>query len=162
MTRGAVAALESSAPYELSSFKARLFWLGRQPFSLGKTYKLKLATQEVECSIESIQKVIDASSLETVSRKQNEMFVGRHEVAELTLHTRKPIAFDVHADIATTGRFVIVDGFDVAGGASSRRIIIRIARMIQKRRATIFIGAKGESPRGSGSCAMDILAACCG
>jgi bifunctional enzyme CysN/CysC len=116
VTRGAVAALESSAPYELSSFKARLFWLGRQPFSLGKTYKLKLATQEVECSIESIQKVIDASSLETVSRKQNEMFVGRHEVAELTLHTRKPIAFDVHADIATTGRFVIVDGFDVAGG----------------------------------------------
>ncbi|PWU20469.1 MAG: adenylyl-sulfate kinase, partial [Verrucomicrobia bacterium] len=114
--RGAVAALESAPPFELSSFKARLFWLGKQPFAKGKTYKIKLATQEADCRIESIQKVIDASTLETVSRKENEVFVGRHEVAELTLHTRKPIAFDVHSDIAPTGRFVIVDGFEVSGG----------------------------------------------
>jgi bifunctional enzyme CysN/CysC len=116
VARGSVAALESSPPYELSSFKARLFWLGKQPFNKSRNYKLKLATQEVECSIDSIQKVIDASTLETVSRKEKELFVGRHEVAELTLHTRKPLAFDVHADIAPMGRFVIVDGFDVAGG----------------------------------------------
>jgi bifunctional enzyme CysN/CysC len=116
VARGAVAALESAPPYELSSFKARLFWLGRQPFARGKTYKLKLATQEVECHIESIDKVIDASTLEPVSRPAEDLAVGRHEVAELTLHTRKPVAFDVHADIIPTGRFVIVDGFDVAGG----------------------------------------------
>ena len=72
----------------------------------GKLYKLKLATQEVECQIESIEKVIDASTLETISRKQNEMFVGRHEVAELTFAREGPIAFDVHADIVPTGRFV--------------------------------------------------------
>ena len=116
VARGAIAALESAPPFELSSFKARLFWMGKQPFSKGKNYKLKLATQEVECQIESIEKVIDASTLGTVSRKQNEIFVGRHEVAELTLHTRRPIAFDVHGEIVATGRFVIVDGFDVAGG----------------------------------------------
>jgi bifunctional enzyme CysN/CysC len=116
VARGAVAALDTAPPYELSSFKCRLFWLGRQPFAKGKTYKLKLATQEVECRIEAIEKVIDASTLETVSRKEHEIFVGRHEVAELTLHTRKPIAFDVHAEIAPTGRFVIVDGLDVSGG----------------------------------------------
>jgi bifunctional enzyme CysN/CysC len=116
VARGAVAALEATPPFELSSFKARLFWLGKEPFTKGKTYKLKLATQEVECAIQSIEKVIDASTLETVSRKEHEIFVGRHEVAELVLHTKKPIAFDVHAEIAPTGRFVIVDGFDVAGG----------------------------------------------
>jgi len=111
-----VAALETAPPYELSRFKARLFWLGRQPFAKGKTYKLKLATQEVDCTIETIEKVIDASTLEIVQRKEGEEFVGRHEVAELTIHTKKPIAFDVHADIVATGRFVIVDGFDVSGG----------------------------------------------
>jgi bifunctional enzyme CysN/CysC len=116
VARGSIAALESSPPFELSSFKARLFWLGKQPFSKGRTYKIKLATQEAECGIESIQKVIDASTLETVSRKSTEVFVGRHEVAELTLHTKKPIAFDPHSDIAAMGRFVIVDGFDLAGG----------------------------------------------
>jgi bifunctional enzyme CysN/CysC len=100
----------------LSRFKARLFWLGRKPFSRGRSYKLKLATQEAECEIESIQKVIDASTLETISRAQNELFVGRHEVAELTLKTRRAVAFDVHSQIVATGRFVIVDGFEVSGG----------------------------------------------
>lgn len=116
VARGTIAVLESAPPFELSRFKARLFWLGKKPFTKGKTYKLKLATQEVDCYIESVDKVIDASSLETISRKQNELFVGRHEVAELTLHTKKPLAFDVHNDIAAMGRFVIVDDFDVAGG----------------------------------------------
>ena len=113
MARGAVAALESAPPYELSRFKCRLFWLGKQPFAKGRVYKLKLATQEVECSIESIDKVIDASTLETVSRKEHELFVGRHEVGELTLHTKRPIAFDVHTEIVPTGRFVIVDGMEI-------------------------------------------------
>jgi len=114
--RGAVAALETAPPYELTRFKARLFWLGRAPFSKGKLYKLKLATQEVDCEIESIEKVIDASTLETVSRREREIFVGRHEVAELTLRTKRPVAFDVHSEIVPTGRFVIVDGFEVSGG----------------------------------------------
>jgi bifunctional enzyme CysN/CysC len=112
--RGEVAALETDAPYELSRFKARVFWLGRAPFIMGKAYKLKLATQEVECAIDSIERVIDSSTLETISRP--EPFVGRNEVAELTLRTKRPVAFDVHAEIIATGRFVIVDGFEVAGG----------------------------------------------
>jgi bifunctional enzyme CysN/CysC len=114
--RGAVAALESAPPYELSRFKARVFWLGKQPFKKGTKYKLKLATQEVECEIDSIEKVIDASSLATVSRNENEIFVGRHEVGELTIRTKRPIAFDAISEIVPTGRFVIVDGFDVSGG----------------------------------------------
>jgi bifunctional enzyme CysN/CysC len=114
--RGAVAVLETNPPYELNRFKARLFWLGRAPFTMGKTYKLKLATQEEECEIASIQKIIDASTLETVVRDGEQNYVGRHEVAELTLRTKRPIAFDAHSEIVPTGRFVIVDGYEVCGG----------------------------------------------
>jgi bifunctional enzyme CysN/CysC len=114
--RGAVACLESAPPYDLNRFKARVFWLGRAPLTKGRNYKLKLATQECDCEVASIERIIDASTLETVSRKEEEMFVGRHEVAELTLHTKRPIAFDVHSEIVATGRFVIVDGYEVAGG----------------------------------------------
>ncbi len=114
--RGAVAALETAPPYELTKFKARLFWLGRNPFKKGRPYKLKLATQEVECQIDEIEKIIDASTLETIHREGKEMAVGRHEVAELTIRTKRPVAFDAHVDIIPTGRFVIVDGFDVSGG----------------------------------------------
>ena len=114
--RGVIAAPESLPPFELTRFKARLFWLGRQPLRKGRSYKLKLATQEADCSIESIQKVIDASTLATVERAGEELQVMRHEVAELTILTKKPVAFDAHSDIASTGRFVLVDGFDVSGG----------------------------------------------
>lgn len=116
VARGAVAAHESDPPYELSSFKARLFWLGREPLRTGKPYRLKLATQEIECSVQTIDKVIDASTLELVKRGDQEATVGRYEVAELTLHTRKPVAFDAYTEVPSLGRFVLVDGFDVSGG----------------------------------------------
>jgi bifunctional enzyme CysN/CysC len=112
--RGAVAALETAPPYELNRFKARLFWLGREPFRKGRSYKLKLATQEVECEIESIERLLDSSTLETIERAEE--YVGRNEVAELSLRAKRPVAFDVHSEIIATGRFVIVDGYEVAGG----------------------------------------------
>jgi len=114
--RGAVAAHENAPPYELTRFKARLFWLGRKPFEPGRPYKLKLATQEAEVSIESIERVLDASTLDTVGAAGAATQVGRHEVAELTLRTKRPVAFDTIDEIVATGRFVIVDGYDVAGG----------------------------------------------
>jgi bifunctional enzyme CysN/CysC len=114
--RGVIAALESKPPYELTRFKARVFWLGKQPFAKGRKYKIKLATQEMECEIDSIDRVIDASTLATISRGTDEVFVGRHEVGELTIRTRKPLAFDTINEVVPLGRFVIVDGFEVSGG----------------------------------------------
>jgi bifunctional enzyme CysN/CysC len=114
--RGAVAAPEHEPPYALTRFKARVFWLGKQPFLPGRKYRLKLATQEVECHILKLERVIDASTLQTVVRPGTESFVGRHEAAEVILKTKKPVAFDAASEVAATGRFVIVDGFDVAGG----------------------------------------------
>jgi bifunctional enzyme CysN/CysC len=42
--------------------------------------------------------------------------VGRHEVAELHIRTKRPVAFDLHTEIVSLGRFVIVDGYEVSGG----------------------------------------------
>jgi bifunctional enzyme CysN/CysC len=114
--RGAVAAVEASAPYELSLFRARVFWLGREPLGLGKQYKLKLATQEVDCEIATIDSVIDASTLAVIPRAGSELRVGRNEVAELSLRTKRPIAFDAASEIIPTGRFVLVDGCEISGG----------------------------------------------
>ncbi|MCH7651744.1 MAG: adenylyl-sulfate kinase, partial [Nitrospinae bacterium] len=41
---------------------------------------------------------------------------AKNDVAELTLRTRQPIAFDLFNTIAETGRFVLVDEYDVCGG----------------------------------------------
>ena len=114
--RGAMAALEDSPPCVLTRFKARVFWLGRQPLTIGRKYKLKLATQEVDCGVASIEKVIDASTLTPVSRPDAGGWVGRHEVGELEIKTKRPVAFDAISEIVPTGRFVIVDGCEVCGG----------------------------------------------
>jgi bifunctional enzyme CysN/CysC len=114
--RGAVAALEHTPPYALTCFKARVFWLGKRPFTPGRKYRLKLATQEVDCQIEKLERVINSATLKTVERPGVEPCVCRHEATELTLRTKKPVAFDAVNEVVATGRFVIVDGFDLAGG----------------------------------------------
>lgn len=114
--RGAVASVEKEPPFELPCFKARMFWLGRSPFLRGRSYKLKLATQELECEIDQIARVVDASTLERVQDGEIRGRVARHEVAELHLRTKRPLVFDVHSQIPVTGRFVLVDHYDVAGG----------------------------------------------
>lgn len=114
--RGVVASLETDPPYELRRIKARIFWMGRLPLQKGKKYKLKLATQETQCEIGVIHQILDASTLQAISRNGDAAYVGRHEVAELELRLKRPAAFDMHHQIAATGRFVIVDGYDVCGG----------------------------------------------
>ena len=112
--RGQVASHEEHAPIETDVFNAKLFWMGRQHLEIGKPYKLKLTTQEIECRVQSIEKIIDASTLGEVEKGRT--YVARNDVAELTIRSRTPIALDNYDRIATTGRFVIVDRNEVSGG----------------------------------------------
>jgi len=184
--RGQIASHEPTPPYELTRFDARVFWMGHHPLQTGRKYKLKLATQEVDCEVARINRVINAATLQPVGLKESESesesgrersrnrcsesesvtavesesesvkkgepksgtgapqagdqtsipirntdsksdsdsdsdstaaaAVRRHEVGEVTLQTKTPLAFDVAEEIAVTGRFVLVDGYDVAGG----------------------------------------------
>jgi bifunctional enzyme CysN/CysC len=114
--RGAVAAAVDAPPTEGTRFRGKIFWLGKRPLRIGRRYKLKLATAEADCDVVSIESVVDAATLAPVPSRSAERTVGCHEVAELTVRTRKPVAFDAFGDIAATGRFVIVDGLDIAGG----------------------------------------------
>ena len=104
-----------AAPKVGTTFRANLFWLGRNPLVRGKRYRLKLATTRVAVHVKQIVQVLDAASLERTEAKEH---VGRHDVAECVLETHKPIAFDLGVDAAlvATGRFVLVDQYEIAGG----------------------------------------------
>src|SRR5258708_23894023 len=88
--------------------------MGERPFGLAKKYKIKLLTQEVECQLASIDRVIDASSLETSTAIRRT--VEKNEVAEVTIQSRGPLVMDNYDRLETSGRFVLLDGNDVAGG----------------------------------------------
>ena len=94
-------------------FRANLFWMGKAPLIPGKDYKLKLATRRVPVRLVEVLNVLDASDLRSVAGKQ---MVERHDVGECLFEALKPIAFDPSALIDATGRFVLVDDFEIAGG----------------------------------------------
>jgi len=88
--------------------------MGDKPFSIGRRYTVKLMTQEIECQPASIDRVIDATSLETSTVPR--LSVAKNEVAEVTIHARSTLVMDNHERVESGGRFVIVDERDVAGG----------------------------------------------
>ena len=113
--RGHVASHEDNAPIESHRFKANLFWMGKKNLEVGPRYKLKLTTQELDCEIISVDRIIDASTLDTVA-DDSRKFIARNDVAEITIQTRGALVLDNHDVVPIMGRFVIVDDRDVAGG----------------------------------------------
>lgn len=111
--RGEVISHIHDKPQTSNMFNANIFWMGNRSLVKNKTYKLKLTTQEVPCEVFSINTVIDSSNLNT-SDSYSE--VKKNEVAEITIKTKEKICFDEFADFRGTGRFVIVDELNVAGG----------------------------------------------
>jgi bifunctional enzyme CysN/CysC len=113
VTRGEVLSHVGKPPLVSTKLQTNIIWLGKKPFVTGRDYKLKLGTAAVPVRLGKINKVIDASALDSKLEKDN---VGRHDVADVVLELKQPIAFDLTADCEATGRFVIVDEYDVAGG----------------------------------------------
>jgi bifunctional enzyme CysN/CysC len=108
-------------PHVTTRMKVSLFWLGKSPLVARKEYLLKLGTSRVPFRVEQIHRVIDASELsiaETGAAK-----VERHEVAECTLALGRPLAFDTADHCPSTGRFVIVDNYEISGGGIVRQAL---------------------------------------
>ncbi|MEG6584691.1 sulfate adenylyltransferase subunit 1 [Dendrosporobacter sp. 1207_IL3150] len=126
--RGEFIVHPTAAPLVSDTFKANLFWMGKKELVKNKEYKLKLVTQEVECEIHAISKVIDATNLETV---ENASQVKTNDVAEVIIKTKRPISFDEFKNNQVTGRFVLVDGYDVSGGGIVSGLVTEIQTTTQ-------------------------------
>ncbi len=111
--RGHIATHEETRPLVSTKIRANLFWLGNQPLEMQRPYTLRLATHEVPCEISAIHRIVDANNLDD---RQTQITVQRNEVADITLRAKSPLAFDLYSNFETTGRFVLVDNYDVAGG----------------------------------------------
>ncbi len=116
--RGDVASHDTDLPALSNVFRASLFWIGGQPLTVGRSFKMKLATGESTVTVQSIERVVDTQDL---SGRGSEA-VNRNEVAEIVLRSREMLALDEFGQGAATGRMVLVDGYDtVAGGVLSMR-----------------------------------------
>lgn len=110
--RGHVAHHPHDMPKLGNQFRARLFWLGHAPLAKGKRYKLKLGTAELSAEVKEIEQVVNT---DTLAHEKAET-VQRNAVAEVVFRVRGLATLDDFAANDRTGRFVVVDGYDVAGG----------------------------------------------
>jgi bifunctional enzyme CysN/CysC len=111
--RGEVISHVESPPRISTRFRANIFWMGHAPMVTDRWYTLKLVTRRVEVKIHELLGVLDASELDG---ERGGTEIRRHDVGEVVFETRKPVAFDLTHEFESTGRFVIVDEYDVVGG----------------------------------------------
>lgn len=112
--RGQIGSHPQEGPVEGREFRARLFWLQHESIFINRPYTLRLGTQEVEARITKIDRILDSSTLEISQQARSE--IRRNDVAEVTFHTRRPIAFDNQEKLTETGRFVLIQGDRIGGG----------------------------------------------
>ena len=112
--RGELACRSGETPPQISMrLRANIFWLGREALTTGKRYFFKCGTAKVELRVEKVIRVVNASDLGCAERS----FVEKHEVAEVLLRLDRPASFDTtESGCDGTSRFVIVDGYEIAGG----------------------------------------------
>lgn len=131
--RGEIAVRPGQIPLKVSTrLRASLFWLGKNPLEVGKEYLLKVATTRVKAQVEAIHRVIDAGEMDApsvarggengrildlaVPPADEPLKVERNWIAEITLKLGRAIAFDLASDLQDTGRFVIIDDYEICGG----------------------------------------------
>ena len=112
--RGEVVCHQDSKPEVSREFTANIFWMGDKRLREGATCLVKLTTQETECKIKKILRVINSSTLEDISGQSKE--VAKNEVAEVVLGFKKDIVYDTFDVIEETGRLVLEDEKLVSGG----------------------------------------------
>lgn len=110
--RGEIVSHIDRPPVESNVFRARIFWLGAKPMTMDRTYKMKLNTTEAQVRLHSIDKVIDASNLDA----NLGTVIEQNAVAEVVLRAPKMLAIDEYTTNARTGRFVLVDDYQIVGG----------------------------------------------
>ncbi|MDF0650226.1 MAG: adenylyl-sulfate kinase [Nitrospira sp. LK265] len=140
--RGEVASHQEHLPLVSTAFRANLFWLGKRPLEKGRKYLLRVATKEVDCEVASIHRIIDTMDL---AQQQGSNSISKNQVAELTLRTKAPVAFDLSASLEATGRFVLVDEYDIAGGGIITELVHDDQEFLREEaRRRDFAWVKGE------------------
>ena len=84
------------------------------PLKAGDKISLRLATQEIPCTVERIANRMDSGTIQIISARSDELCDT--EVAEVTLASETPVNFESFSRIPEMGRFVLVRASDIVAG----------------------------------------------
>ena len=108
--RGDVLVAVDEPPEVADQFEARLLWLGDHVLVPGRSYLLKLHTQEVVATVTDIRYREDIGSGAHLATRT----VAMNEIAMVNLSLAKPVVFEPYAVNHTLGGFILIDRLDFA------------------------------------------------
>ncbi len=140
--RGDVLVAADDAPEVADQFEARLLWMGDQPLLPGRSYLLKLHTQEVSTSVTDIKYREDIDSGNHLAAKT----LGMNDIALVKLSLSQPVVFEPYVSNRTLGGFILIDKLSfetVAAGMIS--FALRRASNIHWQALTVDRAARAAS-----------------
>jgi len=105
ISRGDVLVHRGETPEFTTHFQARLVWMAEEPAYPGRSYLIKIGSQQVPGTITELKFRTDVNTLAESAARTLEL----NEVGTVTIAADKPIAFDSYASNAATGSFIVID-----------------------------------------------------
>ncbi|MGE4131830.1 MAG: adenylyl-sulfate kinase [Bdellovibrionales bacterium] len=112
LERGEIGADPSALPRLSRQLTSDLFWLAPTPLSAGQSYKFRSGHAEMTAFVDAIESVLDPENLS--EKPSDEAITG--DLARVRLSLDKSLAHDFFSEVESTGRFVLVENYQVAGG----------------------------------------------
>ncbi len=103
--RGDVLVAAQAPPEVADQFEARLLWMAEQTGVPGRSYLLKLHTQEVATTITDIKYREDVDTGAHLASKA----LGMNDIAVVNLSLASPVVFAPYAASRTLGGFILID-----------------------------------------------------
>ena len=86
-------------------YRARLLWMGDQPLTVGRPYRLKLHTHEVGATVTRIRHRVDVDDGSELAAAQLEL----NDLGVVNLATNRPIPFAPFDESRELGGFILID-----------------------------------------------------
>lgn len=112
--RGNVISTKEDKPVLTKKIKGNLFWMDKEPLKKGDSVSFKCSTQEMRCTVISIQRRMDSSTLKII--EENADTLENREVGEVMLSFSDFVIVEDFNKTPELGRFVIEKSYDTAGG----------------------------------------------
>ena len=115
-------------PCEISDqFEASVVWMEQEPGFVGRSYRMKIGTEEVNATITNIKYKYNINTFEQLSADTLEL----NDIAELTISLDKSIPFEPYQNCKAMGAFVVIDRYTHATvGAGMINFALRRAQNI--------------------------------
>jgi bifunctional enzyme CysN/CysC len=104
-SRGDVIAIADASPMVADQFESTLVWMDETVLLPGRNYIMKIGTQTVEASVQSLKYQINVNNTEHLAVKT----LALNDIGVVEIGTTRPIVFEAYGDNRDLGGFILID-----------------------------------------------------